>query len=182
MLSKVLLPQPDGPISDTTSPSAIARLTPSTATTKPWCGFAKRLVTLRNSSLGWTSASPASDGACCRRCRPRSPIRRTWSGSAGSRAASSSRSARPHRRSTRPVHGRALEVPEQCRRDRMATRPELGSSRTAPSAGRRRSPRGGRAQWKATWFRPRLASGVCSRKRSWWPPRAEQRRKWPRPG
>ncbi len=37
MLSKVLLPQPDGPISDTTSPSAIDRLTPSTATTTPPC-------------------------------------------------------------------------------------------------------------------------------------------------
>ena len=33
MLSNVLLPQPDGPISDTTSPSATDRVTPSTATT-----------------------------------------------------------------------------------------------------------------------------------------------------
>ena len=53
MLSKVLLPQPEGPISDTTSPSAIDRLTFSTATTKPpWRGLAKRLVTPRNSRRG----------------------------------------------------------------------------------------------------------------------------------
>ena len=58
MFSNVLLPQPDGPISDTTSPSAIERLTPSTATTTLPCrGLAKRLVTLRNSRRG-SSWSP----------------------------------------------------------------------------------------------------------------------------
>ena len=31
MFSNVLLPQPDGPISDTTSPSATDKVTPSTA-------------------------------------------------------------------------------------------------------------------------------------------------------
>src|SRR4051794_9931804 len=49
MLSNVDLPQPLGPISDTTSPSRTAMLTPSTAVRWP-APCAKRIVTLRYSS------------------------------------------------------------------------------------------------------------------------------------
>src|SRR5258708_31318882 len=68
MLSRVLLPQPLGPISETTSPSAILRLTFRTAvmnaSPRPFglCAPLKRLgnrfVTLRNSSRAATDRLP----------------------------------------------------------------------------------------------------------------------------
>ena len=50
MLSSVDLPQPLGPISDTTSPSRTARLTPCTAVRLFPLASTKRIVTLRYSS------------------------------------------------------------------------------------------------------------------------------------
>src|SRR6516162_6361794 len=50
MLSRVDLPQPLGPIRETTSPSRTAKLTPSTATRLFPDAAAKRMVTLRYSS------------------------------------------------------------------------------------------------------------------------------------
>src|SRR5688572_4121113 len=50
MLSSVLFPQPLGPMSDTTSPSATAKLTSLMAVTLCPPAGAKRIVTLRYSS------------------------------------------------------------------------------------------------------------------------------------
>src|SRR5258708_31855090 len=49
ILSKVDLPQPEGPISDTTSPSRTAMLTPCTAVRLWPPSWEKRIVTLRYS-------------------------------------------------------------------------------------------------------------------------------------
>ena len=73
----VLLPQPEGPISDTTSPSATAKLTSLTATiTSSVRGWAKRLVTRRNSRRGGhrSATEPAQLGGEQRR----GPVRRSF--------------------------------------------------------------------------------------------------------
>src|ERR1700747_66443 len=70
MLRSVLLPQPLGPISATTSPSATVRLTPSTAVSPPPAASANRMLTLRYSrrvagAIGVDFCRGGSAGALC---------------------------------------------------------------------------------------------------------------------
>ena len=63
--SSVDLPQPDGPMSETSSPGRMSRSTASSATIRPaWP--AKTLSTPRTLTMGGGSAGPAVT-----RCRPR---------------------------------------------------------------------------------------------------------------